>query len=166
MSTELTLRPAGPDDSDAIAALYAAARQAAVPAMPPAVHTAEEDRAWFADRLSDGEHEAWLAEQDDSLLGFALVTATWLDALYVRPGSQRAGVGAALLDVVKALRPDGFGLWVFESNDPARSFYDRHGLVELERTDGSANEEGAPDVRMAWPGLAPSVVSEGPETLT
>jgi hypothetical protein len=29
------------------------------------------------------------------------------------------------------------------------------GLVELERTDGAANEEKAPDVRMAWPGRDP-----------
>ena len=40
-------------------------------------------------------------------------------------------------------------------NAPARGFYARRGLVELERTDGSGNEERAPDVRMAWPGTDP-----------
>ena len=44
---------------------------------------------------------------------------------------------------------------MFESNVAARAFYARHGLVELERTDGSANEERRPDVRMAWPGTDP-----------
>lgn len=156
MPTDLTLRPAGPGDCDAIVGLYAAARRAAVPAMPAVVHTAEEDRAWFAHRLDGEGHEGWLAEREGSLLGFALVTATWLDALYVRPGSQRAGAGTALLELVKAVRPDGFGLWVFESNHPARAFYARAGLVELERTDGHANEEGAPDVKMVWPGADPS----------
>jgi chorismate mutase len=29
--------------------------------------------------------------------------------------------------------------------------------VDLERTDGSANEERAPDIRMAWPGSDPLV---------
>jgi chorismate mutase len=38
---------------------------------------------------------------------------------------------------------------------PAREFYARHGLVELERTDGSANEERQPDVKMVWPGADP-----------
>jgi chorismate mutase len=57
--------------------------------------------------------------------------------------------------VVKAQRPDGFCLWVFESNEPARGFYRRHGLVELEHTDGSANDEKAPDLKMAWPGADP-----------
>jgi chorismate mutase len=64
-------------------------------------------------------------------------------------------VGSALLDLAKTRRPDGFCLWVFEVNHPARGFYARRGLVELERTDGSANEERAPDIRMAWPGAEP-----------
>ena len=57
--------------------------------------------------------------------------------------------------MVKARRPDGFCLWVFESNEPARAFYRARGLVDLERTDGAANEEKAPDIRMAWPGADP-----------
>jgi chorismate mutase len=60
-----------------------------------------------------------------------------------------------LLDLAKSRRPDGFALWVFVSNAPARGFYHRRGLVELEHTDGSDNEERAPDVRMAWPGERP-----------
>ncbi len=64
-------------------------------------------------------------------------------------------LGAALLDVAKSELPDGFCLWVFESNAGARSFYRRHGLVELEHTDGSGNAEQSPDVRMAWPGRDP-----------
>ena len=76
-------------------------------------------------------------------------TSTWT------PAYQGQGVGGMLLDTVKALHPGGFGLWVFESNDPARRFYARHGLVELEHTDGSGNEERMPDVRMVWPGADP-----------
>ena len=49
-----------------------------------------------------------------------------------------------------AEEPGGFCLWVFETNTPARGFYARHGLVELERTDGAGNEEKQPDIRMAW----------------
>ena len=41
----------------------------------------------------------------------------------------------------------------------------RRGLVELERTDGSANEEKAPDIRMAWPGPTRSA-STGPSSTT
>ena len=155
MSSDLTLRPAVPEDAPRLAELYTAARVAAVPAMPPAVHTADEDRAWLAARLADGRHEAWLAEDEGGVLGYALFTDTWLDQLFVRPDLTGQGVGSALLELVKGLRPQGFCLWVFETNQGARRFYARHGLVPLERTDGSANEERAPDVRMAWPGERP-----------
>src|SRR3546814_11564162 len=80
------------------------------------------------------------------------MTPTVLDALYGDPAAQRGGIGTALLEVATSLRPDGFGLWVFESNHPARSFYRQHGLVALERTDGADNEERSPDIRMAWLG--------------
>jgi chorismate mutase/GNAT superfamily N-acetyltransferase len=155
MPDDLTVRRAEPEDAPGLADLYTAARVAAVPQMPPALHTNEEDRAWFAARLADGRHEAWLAEQAGEVVGYALVTPTWLDHLFVRPDLTGSGIGTVLVDVVKSLRPDGFCLWVFETNAGARRFYARHGLVELERTDGSANEERAPDVRMAWPGSQP-----------
>src|SRR3546814_12771514 len=85
------------------------------------------------------------------------MTPTVLDALYGDPAAQRGVIGTALLEVATSLRPDGFGLWVFESNHPARSFYRQHGLVELERTDGADNEERSPDIRMAWMGEQPLV---------
>jgi GNAT superfamily N-acetyltransferase len=149
---DLSLRRAEPEDAPAIADLYSEARVAAVPMMPPALHTNAEDRAWFSLQLGRPEHEAWVAERDGRLLGFALLDPVWLDLLFVRADVTGQGVGSVLLDLVKSLRPDGFSLWVFESNSGARRFYARHGLVELERTDGSGNEEKAPDVRMAWPG--------------
>jgi chorismate mutase len=124
--------------------------------MPPAVHTNAEDRRWMADRLADGEHEAWVATLPDGrIAGYALLTRVWLDHLFVAPDHLGLGIGTALLEVVKSLRADGFCLWVFESNTGARRFYARHGLVELERTDGTANEERAPDIRMVWPGADP-----------
>jgi chorismate mutase len=62
---------------------------------------------------------------------------------------------------VTTLRPGGFCLWVFESNEPARAFYRRRGCLELERTDGAANEERAPDIRVAWPGTDPLAFLRG-----
>ena len=148
---ELVIRPAGQEDALAIAGLFTAARDAAVPLMPPSIHTAEEDRAFFTARVSAAETETWVAEVGTDLLGFVLLTRTWLDHLYVRPDAQRAGVGTALVQLAQALRPGGLGLWVFESNAPARALYRRHGFVEVERTDGSGNEEQAPDLRLRWP---------------
>jgi GNAT superfamily N-acetyltransferase len=118
--------------------------------MPPALHTNAEDRAYVARRIGEPEVTMWVAERDGELLGFASCTPTFLDSLYVRPALTGQGLGALLLDVVEATHPDGYELWVFVSNVGARRFYERRGLVEVERTDGSGNEERSPDIRMAW----------------
>ncbi|MGH3308838.1 MAG: GNAT family N-acetyltransferase, partial [Nocardioides sp.] len=97
----------------------------------------------------------WVAEVDGVVGGYARFTESWLDDLYVAPALAGRGIGSALLDLVKQQRLGGFCLWVFEMNTPARDFYARRGLVELEHTDGSGNEERAPDIKMAWPGTDP-----------
>jgi hypothetical protein len=45
-------------------------------------------------------------------------------------------------------------LWTFVSNLGAQRFYLRHGFVEVERTDGAANEEHAPDILYEWSAAA------------
>jgi chorismate mutase/GNAT superfamily N-acetyltransferase len=155
---DLVLRPGTPEDLPEIAELYIATRRDASPHMPPVVSDDEGVRAWFAEH--GPQRELWVAE-DDQILGYAQLNDAWLEALYVGPRRQGTGIGSTLLEVVKAQRPDGFGLWVFATNAPARGFYHRHGLVELEHTDGSANRERSPDVRMAWPGTAPLTYLRG-----
>jgi len=149
-SAEISVRRALAEDGPAIAGLYTAARVAAVPQMPPAMHTADEDIRFFSRRMTDDEVTTWVAEAHGEMLGFALCTPTFLDGLYVRPDLTGQGIGSLLLDVVDATHPDGYELWVFESNTGARRLYERRGLVEVERTDGSGNEEKAPDIKMAW----------------
>lgn len=152
MRTDTSVRLAGVADLRAIAEVYLAARDVA--AMPPAIHPPDDVRAWV-DTWDLTSRDVWVAESGGTIVGFANLTPTWLDGLYVAPGAQRAGIGSTLVDLAKSVRPDGFGLWVFEVNEPARAFYRRHGFVELERTDGSANEEHAPDIKMVWPGADP-----------
>lgn len=121
--------------------------------MPPS----GQDVAALSARLAEqvAHDETWVAETDATVVGYVRFTDQWLDDLYVDPTWSRNGIGAALLDLVKSRLPDGFGLWVFEENAGARAFYARHGLLELETTDGSANDERRPDVRTVWPGSDP-----------
>ncbi len=153
-SGSLAIRAATPADGDALGAVYVAARAAAGPAMPPSVHAEEESRAWWRGAL-DRCSEVWVAEQGSGVIGLAVLNGDLLDALHVHPDAQGQGVGSALLGLAKARRPDGFFLWVFESNLPARRLYEKHGLVIVDRTDGAGNEEQAPDLQMAWPGRDP-----------
>ncbi|MFL6154481.1 MAG: GNAT family N-acetyltransferase [Marmoricola sp.] len=151
-ASDVLIRPGTEADLPEIAELFIATRRSAVPQMPPVVSDDDAIRAWFADHR--GTKEYWVADDGD-IVGFAMLDGAWLNSLYIGPQRQGSGIGSMLLDLVKAQRPDGFGLWVFASNTSARGFYHRHGLVELEHTDGSANRERSPDVRMVWPGNDP-----------
>lgn len=150
MSSATLIRPAVPDDLDELVEVYTSARAAAP--MPPPVHGVEAIRDWLGVKLLSPAPEdvVWVAEVDGAVVAYVAFTRTWLDDLYVAPTSQGAGLGTALLDMVKSLRTGGFSLWVFESNLPARAFYAARGLVEREHTDGSENEERTPDLRMEY----------------
>ncbi len=150
----LAFRPAEPADLPEVADLFLASRTGAGGAMPPVTAPWDVVRGHI-ESWDLSAREVWLAEDALGLTGFVTLTGAWLDSLYVAPERQGTGVGTALLELTMALRPYGFGLWVFAINAPARGFYRRHGLIELEHTDGSGNPEGQPDIRMVWPGQEP-----------
>lgn len=151
---EFTLRPGGRQDLSAMAEQFVRVRAASVPQMPPGAYAVEDVRTHF-ESWDLNRREVWVAEADGRMIGQLVLDGEWLEGLYVEPDAQRVGVGSALLDIAKMRRPTGFALWVFVTNRSARSFYRAHGLIELEETDGSANPEAAPDLRMAWPGGNP-----------
>jgi len=140
------LRPAEPADAADLAAVQIAARAAAP--MPESIHPEADVAAFLLSRI--GEDEVWVAEVEGAVAAYARFTPTWLDDLYVLPTHQGAGLGGALLGLVMSLRPDGLGLYVFETNAPARHFYEARGFLVTARSDGSENEEREPDLRMEW----------------
>src|SRR5262249_54827334 len=104
------------------------------------------------------EHEdVWVAERDGRVLGFlGIEHSTDLDApvlekIYVEPAEQNRGVGSALLEKAKELRPEELYLWVFQKN-PARRLYERNGFELVKLTDGSDNMEREPDALYRWTG--------------
>ena len=145
----LELRPARADEADAIADLYTLVRRVNEPAIPPAVHTAEENRYWAAEMLLP-HHEVWVAVDQGRLVGFlALRRPDWIGHLYLHPDYTGHGLGARMIELAKHELAGSIQLWTFQSNAGARRFYARHGFVEVEHTDGD-NEERAPDVRLTF----------------
>jgi len=114
----------------------------------PRLHSPEEDLAFIARLFA--EHEVWVADDGDCVLGFAILSADELLQLHVDPAEQGKGIGRGLLSRAKERRPDGFTLWVFQRNDGARRFYERHGLRLVRLTDGAGNEEREPDAQYEW----------------
>ncbi|WP_350281254.1 GNAT family N-acetyltransferase [Kribbella sp. HUAS MG21] len=149
MLDDLLIRPLEPYDTDEAAAVWWQSRHADGAQLPPAIHTAEQVAAWFADvLLPDGQ--TWVALDDGRIVAVLTLDGDDLDQLYVVPDAAGHGIGSTLVDLAKDLRPGGLALWTFQSNTRAQAFYRRHGFAEVRRTDGSGNEEHAPDVRMVW----------------
>jgi ribosomal protein S18 acetylase RimI-like enzyme len=99
---------------------------------------------WFIDR-----DEVWVAE-DGEVVGFIGLNDDELSHIYVDPDLQSRGIGSALLDQAKSLRPERIQLWVFQKNDGARRFYERHGFELVRLTDGAGNMEKEPDALYEW----------------
>jgi GNAT superfamily N-acetyltransferase len=137
-------------DADAVAAIFGAARRAAMPWLPR-LHSDAEDRRYFAEHVI-GECDVLVVRRERLPVAFLALRNDMVEHLYVRPDVQRAGIGSALLEVARNRSPSGLRLWVFQRNHRARAFYARHGFAEVRFTDGSDNEEHEPDVLLAWKG--------------
>ncbi|MGH3127044.1 MAG: GNAT family N-acetyltransferase [Gaiellaceae bacterium] len=150
------LRPARPEDADALAGVRRAAMRGAMPWLPE-LHTPDDDCSFLREIVLP-EQEVWVAEADGVVAGFtALGTRAgveFMEHLYVAPEYQRRGIGTALMESAKARRPAGFRLWVFQRNAGARDFYEHHGFRLVELTDGSGNEEKEPDALYEWSGAS------------
>jgi GNAT superfamily N-acetyltransferase len=148
----IEIRRATPQDAPVVATISRRSREAAMPWLPD-LHTPAQDVAFFESELIS--RDAWVAASDEGVVAFAVTGEGWLHHLYVEVASQGLGIGSSLLTTVQQNCPDGLQLWVFEGNLRARAFYADRGFVEVERTDGSGNEEKEPDVRMQWRGQPP-----------
>lgn len=153
----VAIRPATPGDAAVLGAILSDWIDA-TPWMPR-LHTRDEDRRFVAGMIGAGR--VHLAETAGPV-GFVALSAAGqdadggqgaaireIDALYVAAGARGRGIGRALVAVAQ----DGAGrveLWTFRANTCARGFYAGLGFAEIGRTDGEANAERLPDLRLAW----------------
>ena len=143
-------RRADSNDVQAVADVLIRSRRAAVGAIPAAVHSDAETREWIRTVVIP-EREVWLMQDADSQpLAVLILDGSWVDQLYVEPTCTGMGLGSRLIELAKSRRPAGLQLWTFVTNTGAQRFYRRHGFVVAETTDGSRNEEKAPDIRFIW----------------
>ena len=147
-SGELTIRRGAPSDAAAIAAIRRNALFGALPHLPD-LHTPDEDLAFIRDRVL-ARCEVWVdTDRAGAVVGFCALGEGWIEHLFVAPSHQGRGVGGRLLRHAMARQP-AFRLWTFQRNARARRFYERHGFIAVQETDGCGNEEREPDVLYAW----------------
>ncbi len=137
----------GPEWAGAAARVH---RRSLVARMPwlPNLHSPEED-IWFYQTHVFPSCEVWGVLIESDLAGFIAFHSGHIDHLYVHPDHQGHGIGAELLHTAKS-RNTELRLWTFQANGGARMFYERHGFMAIEFTDGSGNEEKEPDVLYRW----------------
>lgn len=145
---DLLFRRAADADAAEAAEVWLRSFAAALPTVRRA-HTDQEVRDWFG-HVVVPQRETWVAVADGSVVGLLVLEDDQLDQLYLDPAWRGRGVGDAFVELAKRQRPSGLDLWTFQVNTPAQRFYQRHGFVEAERTDGQGNEEREPDVRLVW----------------
>ncbi len=140
----MRLRPAVPEDAPPLARVLGDwVRETG---WMPVLHSREEDLGFLRHLIEAAEV---MVAEDGGLLGFLALEGDEVRALYLAPEARGRGIGRALLERAKAAR-GRLWLWVFEANGRAVAFYEREGFRVAERTDGSGNEEGLPDLRMVW----------------
>ena len=158
--SDTEIRPAQPDEADALVALHQRSYEAAFREVVA--------RDVFGDDLPAARAERWraslergeptlVAEREQELVGLAVATRSPHDGsvgeirlLYVAPEAWGTGVGRTLLDACEnALRDDGFAaavLWVLEENRRARRFYEGAGWL-VDGDTRAEEETGLAEVR-------------------
>lgn len=154
----VTIRAAESYESDLCAAILREAWRG-MWFVPQDLHTPAEDRQWMRDVFT--RQMVLVAEKrsgsapdsgvgDAMIVGFLTMANGTVHNLYIKPGHQCQGIGQRLLETAKASSGGDLRLWVFEQNESAIRFYQRHGFTTLRKSDGRDNEEKAPDRLMAW----------------
>ena len=174
----VTIRPARPEDAEAIAAIRAQSWRAAyagvIPADVLAESTSPASVARQATRILDRWTGMIIAEADGALVGYANFgrerasgelgsvpgpeqdpSRAELYAIYVAPAHWSTGAGRALMDTVlnraAAAGYERISLWVLLDNPRARRFYQRAGFSLTGESEVLADLGGVTEVRYARP---------------
>jgi len=142
------LRRATVTDADAVADVWLRSYAVALPTVRRA-HSDDEVRGWIRNVVVP-RYETWLAVAEVGVVGMMALRNDWMDQLYLEPQWRGRSIGDRLVELAKRRRPAGLQLWTFQVNSPARRFYERHGFIAVEHTDGTGNEEREPDIRYRW----------------
>lgn len=121
----LVLRPAAPEDADALGRVaHASFHRAFAGIMSPAA-LGQRPLSFFVGRFGELWPHVTAATEDGRIVGFSMVRQGHIDMLFIDPAAQARGIGAALLAAAEAA--GARSLECFRDNHEARAFYEKHG---------------------------------------
>jgi GNAT superfamily N-acetyltransferase len=153
---ELTVRPATPDDAEAVVHVYVDSWNSGFGPLMPAI-AADRQRIdrWRGALAESPPARWWVAERHGAIVGLVGIrpsrdpidpTLGELDTIAVDPGAWRSGVGRTLMSVaLRWLRSDGYRsalLWTLRQYPRGISFYEATGWRP-----GGAHRQGGQQVR-------------------
>ena len=98
-------------------------------------------------RSALAEAEVYVYEEGGRLLGFLGLEETYVAGLFVAAQARSRGIGKALLDYGKGVKPQ-LSLSVYEKNTGAARFYRREGFRP--RSAGVDSATGERELHMTW----------------
>jgi ribosomal protein S18 acetylase RimI-like enzyme len=145
---DLTIRQAELGDAAEIASVYIASRKL-LQAYAPLTHSDKAIVDWVANTLIPS-CDVTTALMNHKIIGLCVTSHekgfNWINQLYVHPQYINQGVGTALLKSTLRKLQASVRLYTFQANANASRFYEQHGFVAIEFSDGANNEERAADI--------------------
>lgn len=123
--SRLVLRPARPEDADALGRVAHDSFHQAFAGIMSAAALAQRPHSFFVGRFAEQWPHVTVAAMADRIAGFSMVRQGHIDMLFVDPATQARGVGKALLAAAEAA--GARSLECFRDNLEARAFYEKHG---------------------------------------
>ena len=93
-------------------------------------------------------HRFRVATVSNEVVGVMASNSESVCALYIRPDHQHKGIGSAMLELAKKDSAGSLWLFTFAKNLQARSFYAKHGFLEV--AFGFESHFQLDDVKLSW----------------
>ncbi|CAM3332546.1 N-acetyltransferase [Vagococcus fessus] len=137
------IRKMTPDDLQSVVEIWLEANLEAHDFITPSYWIDNKDEV----KNALAQAEVYVYEKDTTVAGFVGLDGTYIAGIFVSPQHRSSGIGKALLDYIKDLKPD-LTLGVYQKNERAIKFYKREGFAIKKEDLDKVNDEK--EYMMTW----------------
>lgn len=137
------IRKMTPDDLQSVVEIWLEANLEAHDFITPSYWIDNKDEV----KNALAQAEVYVYEKDTTVAGFVGLDGTYIAGIFVSPQHRSSGIGKALLNYIKDLKPDLI-LGVYQKNERAIKFYKREGFAIKKEDLDKVNDEK--EYMMTW----------------